>query len=51
MLMLGLLNLLLAVGVVAGLVVVCLVPRLLGPATQVVATEQQAEPRPERLAA
>ena len=51
MLMLGLFNLLLAVGVVAGLVAVCLVPGLLSPATQFVATEQEAELRPERLAA
>ena len=52
MLILGLFNLLLAIGVVAGLVTVCLVPRLLlSPATQVATTEHQAEPRPERLAA
>jgi hypothetical protein len=47
MLMIGLFNLLLAADVVAGLVAVCLVPRLFGAEPRAVSSAQH----PERLAA
>jgi len=51
MFMIGLFNLVLAVGVVAGLVAVCLVPRLLSSEAPIVSTEQQPATEPEQLAA
>jgi hypothetical protein len=50
MLMIGLFNLLLAAGVVAGLVAVCLVPRLFGADTTA-SVEQLPVARSDRLAA
>jgi hypothetical protein len=51
MLTIGLFNLLLAVGIVAGLVAVCLVPRLLDSEAPVVSIAQHQATEPERLAA
>lgn len=52
MLMIGLFNLLLVVGVVAGLVAVCLVPRVLNSEAPIVVSTGQHQARgPERLAA
>jgi len=52
MLVIGLFNLLLAAAAVAGLVAVCLVPRLLGAETHTLSTAQHPEEaQPDRLAA
>ena len=51
MLTIGLFNLLLAVGVVAGLVAVCLVPRLLNSEAPFVSIGEHQATEPERLAA
>ena len=51
MFLIGLFNLVLAVVVVAGLVAVCLAPRLLGSEAAVVSARQDQATGPERLAA
>ena len=51
MLTLGLLNLLLAAGVVAGLVTVCLLPRLSTAEPRSARTHDQPAAEPDRLAA
>ena len=51
MLVIGLFNLLLAAGVVAGLVAVCLVPRSFGAETHAASAAQHPEAQPDRLAA
>jgi hypothetical protein len=51
MLIIGLLNLLLAAGVVAGLVTVCLLPRLSTAEPRSALTHDQPAAEPDRLAA
>jgi hypothetical protein len=51
MLMLGLVNLVLAAVAVAGLVTVCLVPRLFRTEAQTASATAQRDAAPERLAA